>query len=76
MLPTEPTIERVALNRATFGARDTDEAYVDEIGWPAWVAEQLDPLAGDDPALAEHLANQLMHIEYQAAKPRTAAGQK
>jgi uncharacterized protein (DUF1800 family) len=68
MLPTEPTFERVALNRATFGARDTDEAYVDKIGWPAWVAEQLDPLAGDDPALAEHLANQLMHIEYQAGE--------
>jgi uncharacterized protein (DUF1800 family) len=66
MLPTEPTFERTALNRTTFGARDTDEAYVNDIGWPAWVAEQLNPSSDDDPALTQHLADQLMHIEYEA----------
>lgn len=66
MLPAEPTFERIALNRATFGARDTDEAYAHQIGWPAWVAEQLNPPSGDDPNLAQHLASQTMHIEYEA----------
>ena len=66
MLPATPSFERVALNRTTFGARDTDEAYVNQIGWAAWVGEQLNPPNGDDPDLAQHLAGQTMHIEYEA----------
>ena len=73
MLPTKPTFERVALNRATFGARDTDEAYVNEIGWPAWVAEQLAPPEGDDPALAEHRS---CTLSTRRTKLRTAAGRQ
>lgn len=43
MLLAEPSFERVALNRVTFGARDVDEAYVQSIGWDAYVEEQLTP---------------------------------
>ena len=62
MLAPEPTFERIALNRVTFGARDVDEAYVQSIGWDAYVEEQLNPPSGDDDALAAHLAAQTMHI--------------
>lgn len=64
MLAPEPTFERIALNRVTFGARDVDEAYVQSIGWDAYVEEQLNPPSGDDDALAAHLAAQTMHIQY------------
>jgi hypothetical protein len=43
ILPTASSFERLALNRATFGARAVDEAYVQQIGWEAWVNEQLTP---------------------------------
>ena len=65
MLPTQPSFERLALNRATFGARAVDEAYVQAIGWDKWVAEQLSPPAGDDPELAQLIANATLHIQYQ-----------
>ncbi len=39
MLPTQPSFERLALNRAAFGARAVDEAYVQSIGWDTrWVS--------------------------------------
>src|SRR4051812_14146405 len=66
MLPTQTTPERIALNRVTFGARDLDVRMVQQTGWAAWVAEQLTPPPGDDPALAQYLAAQTMHIEYAA----------
>ncbi len=66
MLAAEPSFERIALNRVTFGARDIDEAYVQSIGWQAYVEEQLNPPPGDDDALAAHLAAQTMHISYRA----------
>lgn len=62
MLPIEPTFARRALNRVTFGARDTDVAYVDTVGWPAWVAEQVAAAPGDDPILAA----QRLRIRYEA----------
>lgn len=65
MLAAEPTFERIALNRVTFGARDVDEAYVQSIGWDAYVEEQLNPPDGDDDALAAHLADQTMPITYR-----------
>lgn len=66
MLTAEPSFERIALNRVTFGARDVDEAYVQSIGWEAYVQEQLNPPDGDDDALAAHLAAQTMRITYRA----------
>ena len=66
MLPSQTTPERIALNRVTFGARDLDVREVQQIGWTAWVEQQLDPPAGDDPALAQYLSQQTMHIEYPA----------
>ena len=65
MLTAEPSFERIALNRVTFGARDVDEAYVQSIGWDAYVQDQLNPPDGDDDALAAHLAAQTMHIDYR-----------
>ena len=67
VLPIQSSFERKALNRVTFGARDLDEKYVQMIGWPAWVNEQLAAPAGDDPELAAFIASQTMHIEYAAA---------
>ena len=67
MLPNQPSFERRALNRVTFGARDLDEKYVQSIGWAAWVNEQLAAPPGDDADLAAFLAGQTMHIEYAAA---------
>lgn len=66
MLPVQPSFERLALNRATFGARAADEAYVQQIGWAAWVADQLSPPAGDDPDLAGLIANATLNIKYSA----------
>lgn len=66
MLPTTPSYERLALNRATFGARSVDEAYVQQIGWDAWVDEQLSPPPGDDPEVAGLIANATLKIKYPA----------
>ena len=43
MVAAEPSFERIALNRITFGCRDVDEEYVQSIGWEAHVEEQLTP---------------------------------
>ncbi len=40
ILPTEPSWERKALNRCTFGCREVDELHVQQIGWDAWVQDQ------------------------------------
>ncbi len=69
MLPTKSTFERIALNRVTFGARDTDVAAAKSMGWAAWVSEQLNAPAGDDPALDAHLKAQRMRITYRAPEP-------
>lgn len=66
MLPSQPSFERLALNRATFGARAVDEAYVQSIGWEKWVAEQLAPPEGDDAEMAQLIANATLHIQYPA----------
>ena len=66
MLPDSPSFERIALNRTTFGARSADVTYVQQTGWAAWVDDQLNPPAGDDAALAQYLAAQILHIEYPA----------
>ncbi len=69
MLQTIPSPETLALNRVTFGARDTDVAVVRSIGWKAWVDEQLSPPVGDDPSLASHLRMQTMRIAYNGQPP-------
>jgi uncharacterized protein (DUF1800 family) len=69
MLPSAPSFETLALNRVTFGARDTDAAYVRKVGWGAWVDEQLSPPAGDDPVLAAHMRTQTMRIMYNGQPP-------
>ena len=66
MLPSEPDRIRRALNRLTFGARDTDVSNVNAIGLGTWLAKQLAPPPGDDPGLTNHIAKQLMAIEYAA----------
>src|SRR5438105_2140753 len=66
MLPTKPSPERIALNRVTFGARDVDIQLVQQMGWTAWVEDQLNPPAGDDPDLARYLSTQTMPIQYGA----------
>jgi len=74
MLPAKPNLWRVALNRITFGARDTDVTTVAAMGWTAWVDEQLYPPPGDDPALDAFLKSQTMNITYPAANPVTQPG--
>jgi uncharacterized protein (DUF1800 family) len=68
MLPTQSTFHRIALNRVTFGARDTDVSAAASMGWAAWVNEQLNAPAGDDPALDAHLKAQRLRIVYRAAE--------
>ena len=63
-LPTAPTFERIALNRVTFGARLSDVDRLKQMGWKAWVEDQLRPPLGDDPELASFLDSQMMFIKY------------
>ncbi|NKB44195.1 MAG: DUF1800 family protein [Alphaproteobacteria bacterium] len=67
-LPLEPSWERKALNRTTFGCREVDEQYVKQVGWETWVQDQLNPPEGDDPELATFLAQQVLHIEYNSSE--------
>ena len=64
MLPDKPSPERIALNRVTFGARDTDIARVQAIGWAGWVDEQLAAPLGDDPITTQILADAALRITY------------
>jgi uncharacterized protein (DUF1800 family) len=69
MLPTVADPLRIALNRLTFGARDLDVLYVNQIGLTAWLAEQFAAPQGDDPDLAAHLSTTTMRIAYAASDP-------
>ena len=69
MLSAAPSFETLALNRVTFGARDIDVQRIKQIGWKAWVEDQLHPPAGDDPDLAAMLDAQLMRIVYNGQPP-------
>lgn len=66
MLSITPDPMRIALNRITFGARDTDVETARGMGWPEWVGFQLSAPAGDDPDLDVHLKAQTMRIRYNA----------
>ncbi len=69
MLPSTAPFERLALNRITFGARESDMKEVRDRGWAAWVAEQLSPPAGDEEAIVTRLAPQTMRIAYAVQLP-------
>ncbi len=73
MLASSPSFERTALGRVTFGATSQDEAYAQQIGWDAWVEEQLAAPAGDDPDLAAFLSTQTLAISYAAAPDNSTA---
>jgi uncharacterized protein (DUF1800 family) len=64
MLSETPSPIRIALNRVTFGARDTDVARVESMGWTAWVEEQLSAPIGDDPLTAQVLNEARLRITY------------
>lgn len=66
LLPTTPSFERLALNRLTFGARDTDVASVQSTGLPTWLDGQLTAPTGDDATLDAHLKAQKFRIRYSA----------
>lgn len=66
MLPTAPDRIRTALNRLTFGARDLDVAAANATGLDGWLAQQFAAPPGDDPMLANYIAQQTMLIQYAA----------
>lgn len=67
LLPLEPSWERKALNRTTFGVSDGNELLIQSMGWANWVEAQLDPPEGDEGSLAAYMAQQTLHIEYEAS---------
>jgi len=69
MLPNQPSFERLALNRVTFGARELEMAAVREKGWANWVQDQLNPPEGDEGPIAGQLAPQRMRIAYAVQLP-------
>ena len=58
--------ERLLLNRLAFGPTRESLALVNQIGIDRWIDEQLSPDQGDDPALAQRLADLKLHIKYNA----------
>ncbi len=69
MLSSNASFETNALNRITFGARAQEIARAQAIGWSAWVEEQLNPPAGDDPDVAVHISQLAMRIKYAGQAP-------
>lgn len=69
MLPSTGSFEHRALNRVTFGARDAEVAAVQRTGWPAWVAAQLAPPAGDEQRIEDHIKARTMRIAYAVQLP-------
>ncbi|MBL8642819.1 MAG: DUF1800 domain-containing protein [Rhodospirillaceae bacterium] len=66
LLPEGPNPQFIAVNRCTFGARDSDVAKVQSMGWAQWVEEQLNPPAGDDPMTRQMLMDARLRIAYGA----------
>ncbi|MCB2107028.1 MAG: DUF1800 domain-containing protein [Rhodobacteraceae bacterium] len=69
MLTAKPSFERIALNRVTFGARDTDVASAEQTGFAGWVEDQLNAPTGDDAALDAFLKTQTMPVSYRKTNP-------
>lgn len=63
-LATSNFNDRTALNRTTFGARQSDLDVVQHHGWENWIEDQLTVPAGDDPELQSYLDAQVMRISY------------
>ncbi len=69
MLPSTASFEHRALSRVTFGAREAEVAAVQQTGWPAWVATQLAPPAGDEQRIEDHIKARTMRIAYAVQLP-------
>jgi uncharacterized protein (DUF1800 family) len=67
--PTEtPPIEIIALNRMGFGPRPGDLERVQQLGFAAYVDEQLNPQEDEDAIVHERIAAATLPIQYEAAK--------
>lgn len=69
MLSSTGSFEHRALSRVTFGARDVEVAAVQQTGWPQWVATQLQPPAGDEERIDQHIRARTMRIAYAVQLP-------
>ncbi|MCU0567713.1 MAG: DUF1800 domain-containing protein [Oculatellaceae cyanobacterium Prado106] len=66
--PELPPIAVIALNRMAFGARPGDGERVQQMGFAAYVEEQLYPQEGEDAIAQDRLANARLRIEYEAGQ--------
>jgi uncharacterized protein (DUF1800 family) len=63
---TLPPPDRLMLNRLAFGASAEELARLHQLGPGRWLEQQLAPEPGDDPEMAQRLANVRLHIKYDA----------
>lgn len=61
-----PPIELIALNRMAYGPRPGDVARVQQIGFTAYVDEQLNPNDADDTLCNQKIAEARLRIRYSA----------
>ncbi|MGQ9549412.1 MAG: DUF1800 domain-containing protein [Roseiflexus sp.] len=61
-----PPIELIALNRMAYGPRPGDVARVQQMGFSAYVDEQLNPDDSDDGLCASKLSSARLRIQYDA----------
>ncbi|MDX2223050.1 MAG: DUF1800 domain-containing protein [Rhodospirillaceae bacterium] len=66
MASLTPSQMHAAINRVSFGARDLDVTRAQQMGWDAWIDDQLAPPAGDDAGTAQILSNSTYRIVYGA----------
>lgn len=65
---TERELAIHVLNRAAFGARPGQVDQVAEMGWKAWVDQQLDPQKIDDSAMEKIIAERFPWSKWSMAK--------
>ncbi|MBO9342237.1 MAG: DUF1800 domain-containing protein, partial [Roseiflexus sp.] len=65
-LAATPPIELIALNRMAYGPRPGDVARVRQMGFTAYVDEQLNPNDADDALCASKLTSARLRIQYDA----------
>lgn len=63
---TLPPIELIALNRMAYGPRPGDVERVRQMGFAAYVDEQLNPNDADDAVCNQKIANARLQIKYSA----------
>jgi uncharacterized protein (DUF1800 family) len=63
-----PPLEVIALNRMGFGARPGDRERIQQMGFAAYVEEQLNPQENDDAIARQKIAATVLPIEYEATK--------